>query len=354
MRSSIHLLSFLPFLMFACTANAAESAEATFRVNHALTVKEIPAGTHRVRVWFWLPEDDDCQRVLDLNVTEAPAGYQITRDATYGHRYLYAELTDSSATSARISTDLLIRRKSISIAPDAGAAAPLTETHRVEFAEYLRRDVPNMVVDDRIVKLATEICGSETNEVKQARLLFDWVADHTHHYSKPGAPKSSGKGSVDYCLANQGGGCTDQHALFIALARARGIPTRLQFGTLLKVANEGKVMDPGYRCWVQYFVPNFGWVPMDISAADTNPTRRDFYFSGLDERRIRFSEGRNLDLTPRQDGPRLNLFISAYVEVDGKPFPGFQRVLKYTEIKPQLTQAAAADGSAARPAALVR
>lgn len=97
-------------------------------------------------------------------------------------------------------------------------------------------------------------------------------------------------------------------------------------------------MDPGYRCWVQYFVPNYGWVPMDISAANTNPTKRDFYFSGLDNRRVRFAEGRDFDLTPKQDGPRLNLFIIAYVEVDGKPHDGgFTRVLKFTEVKGDTT-----------------
>lgn len=201
----------------------------------------------------------------------------------------------------------------------------------VQSATY--RDCPNMEVTDRVQQLADAICGGQTNFVMQAHLLFDWVVDHTDHYSRPGAPKSSGKGSVDYCLANHGGGCTDQHALFIALARARGIPARLQFGTLLKPANEGKDMDPGYRCWVQYFVPNFGWVPMDISAANTNPDKREFYFSGLDERRVHFAEGRDLQLTPKQEGPRLNLLIVAYVEVDGKPHTRFDRVLRFDEIR---------------------
>jgi hypothetical protein len=49
-----------------------------------------------------------------------------------------------------------------------------------------------------------------------------------------------------------------------------------------------------------------------------------------------------LDLTPKQDGPRLNLFIIPYVEVDGKPHESFQRVLKYTEVKAETSDRAAA------------
>ena len=46
-----------------------------------------------------------------------------------------------------------------------------------------------------------------------------------------------------------------------------------------------------------------------------------------------FSEGRDLELTPKQDGPRINLFITAYVEVDGKPHKKFERQLHFEEVK---------------------
>jgi transglutaminase-like putative cysteine protease len=318
----------------ASVAQPMGARSATYQVTHTLSVNDLPATAAKVQVWFWLPDDDANQKLLDLTVREAPAGYRITRDPGYGHRYLYAEVDHPrSGAPLTLATDFIIRRSAASVALDADHAGALTDIHRAEFAEYLRRDVPNMQTTDALAALASEICGSETNVVKQARLLFDYVVDHTSHYSKAGAPKSSGKGSAEYCLANKGGSCTDMHSLFIAMARARGIPTRLQFGSLLKPANEGKEMDPGYRCWVEYFVPSYGWVPMDIAAANTNADKRDFYFSGIDERRIRFSEGRGIELSPRQAGDPLNLMIIAYVEVDGKPLTSFKRVLKYTEIK---------------------
>jgi transglutaminase-like putative cysteine protease len=329
-----------------CTAEASTPAadnsfarSAIYSVHHELTVTDIPSGAQRVRVWFWLPDDDAQQKVLELQASTSagPPGsaaeIRITRDPVYGHRYLYLSAPHPGPTTLSLQTDFVIRRSAVSIQLDPQKAGSLTDVHRAEFAAELRRDVPNMQVTAQMAALADQICGDERNVVRQARLLFDYVVSNTNHYSRPNAPKSSGKGSADYCLSQKGGSCTDMHALFIAMARARGIPTRLHFGSLLKAANEGKDIDPGYRCWVEYFVPNYGWVPMDIAAANTNADRRDFYFSGLDERRIRFSEGRNLDLSPRQDAAEsLNLMLVAYLEVDGQPHTSFKRVLKYTEI----------------------
>lgn len=306
--------------------------QAIFNVHHALTVKDIPAGSKKARIWFWFPDDAPQQKILEFSIPTAPAGYKVTRDPVNGHRYLYVEVDNPSETVS-LTTDFVICREAIAVKLDPAKAGKITDAHKKLFAEYLRDDCPCMEVNDKIVQLAKQVCGTETNIVHQVRKIFDWVVANTDHYSKKDAPKSSGKGSALYCLNQKGGGCTDQHALFIALCRARGIPTRLHFGSLLRPQNEGKDVNPGYRCWVQYFVPNYGWVSTDLSAADTSPGREDYFFSGLDERRIWFLEGRDLELSPRQTGERVNLLIIAHVEVDGRPHTAIDRVLRYNEVK---------------------
>jgi transglutaminase-like putative cysteine protease len=309
-----------------------ERRSRTYQVTHSLVVKDIPERSQKVRLWFWLPADDSFQRVLDLTVPTAPPGTRVVRDATYGTPYLYAEVERPGGVVS-LATDFVVRRSAVSVSLDPAKAGRLTESHRAVFAEHLRRDCPHMKVDERIVRLANEVCGEETNIVVQCRRLYDYVASNTQHYSLGGGPRSSGFGSALYCIDQKGGGCTDQHALFVALARARGIPARILFGSRLQAKNEGKEHDPGYRCWVEYFVPGHGWVPADISAGNTLPGERDFFFSGLDERRIRFAEGRDLDLSPKQDGPRVNLLIGAYVEVDGKPHLGHHRLMTFREVQ---------------------
>ena len=315
---------------------AAEDASrraATYSVQHSLTVKEIPRGAKRVRMWFWVPQEDDAQKLLNLTVT-APGKYSIQRDPTYGSNYLYCEVRDPGTDTLALNTEFVARRHEARVVVNPSDTARISPEQQQVFADQLRRDVPHMEVDERIRTLADQVCGSETSVVKQARLLYDYVIERAEHYSKgPNAPKSSQLGSASYCLTQGGGACTDLHALFIALARARNIPTRLYFGSRLQPQNEGKETDPGYRCWVTFFAPQYGWVPCDLAAGDTVAGKRDYYFGCLDERRLVFNEGRDLVLTPIQNGKRVNLVIGAYVEVNGKPHPTFERRLKYTEVK---------------------
>jgi transglutaminase-like putative cysteine protease len=121
----------------------------------------------------------------------------------------------------------------------------------------------------------------------------------------------------------------EQHALFIALCRARNIPSRMMFGSRLMPGNEGQEYDPGYRCWPNFFAPGLGWVPLDISSADTNPDRADDWFGGLDENRLEWAEGRDFDFEPRSQ-VRPDLVIRGWLEVDGKPHSsGLVRTLKF-------------------------
>ena len=308
-------------------------SEAIYRIHHALTVRDLPLETQKVRIWFWIPQEDASQKILDFTVTQAPSGFRTVVDPATGMTYLYSEVLHPQKGSIPIVTDFTLSLRMSHISLDPAKAGPLTVQHRETFAEDLRTDVPHMVVDASMRTLADHLCGSETNVVRQARLIYNYVVDHTQHYSKsPLAPKSSQQGDASYCLANGGGACTDMHSLFCTLARARGIPTRICFGSLLKTQNEGKQIDPGYRCWVLFFAPGYGWITADMAAANLAPEKKDFYFGGLDARHVLFSRGRNLNLAPQQDGPPVNLFLRAYVEVDGKPYTAFDRTLKFAQL----------------------
>jgi hypothetical protein len=69
---------------------------------------------------------------------------------------------------------------------------------------------------------------------------------------------------------------------------------------------------------------------VDISEANKNPKRKDYYFGNLTEDRVTFTTGRDLELSPKQDGEPLNFFIYPYVEVGGKPYPQEKIVRKFT------------------------
>ena len=312
--------------LFACVPAFADTV---YTVKQTFTVKDLPADAKNVRGWFWMPEDRPEQRVLEFRVTEAPESFRITRDARHGRSWLHAE-TAASDKPLRIVTEFKVLRRSVSGLANAKLAAPMTQEYNRAFAAEMRLDEKQMEVTPEIRKVANQLAGKETNPVLQARKFFQYVIDKSEHYSKfSPTPKGLCLGSAKECMLGTGDCCSDQHALFIALCRARGIPCRMMFGSRLKPENEGKDHDPGYRCWPNFFAPGLGWVPLDISSADAStPDRAGDWFGGLDENRLEWAEGRDFDLEPRS-AVRPDLIIRGYVEVDGKPHKGFDRVVNF-------------------------
>ena len=328
------IITFAVLLWIGIISVPSVLGETTFTVRQTYTVTNVPSDAKQVRGWFWMPEDRPDQKVIDFRVVESPESLRITRDPGYGRKWLYADAAVNPAKPFRIVTEFKVIRRDVSGMADAAKARPLTDQDRHVFVEELRRDQPHMEVTPTFQKIADELAGDETNPVTQAHLFFDYIIEKSEHYSKF-SPTPQGKclGDAGECMAGTGDCCTDQHALFIVLCRARGIPCRLMFGSRLKPENEGKQHDPGYRCWPNFYAPGLGWVPLDVSSGDAAGLRADDWFGGLDENRLEWAEGRGLELEPRSQ-VRPDLVIRGWVEVDGKPHKGLERVVNFSRQRP--------------------
>lgn len=316
-------------IIFA-SAFSSTRADTVFTIRQTYTAPETEAGAKQVRGWFWMPEDRPEQKVIDFRVVEAPEGWRITRDSKYGRKWIYAEAPANNAKPLKVVAEFKILRKSVAGMARADKAEPIDTDHQASFAEELRKNEKNMEVTMDIERIANEVAGKEKNPVAQAQKFFQFVIDKSEHYSKSGpSPKGLCIGSAQECMKGTGDCCTDQHALFIALCRARNIPCRLLFGSRLKPENEGKDHDPGYRCWPNFFAPGIGWIPLDISSADAAKERPLDWFGGLDENRVEWAEGRDFELEPRS-AVRPDLVIRGWVEVDGKPDKNFKRTVNFT------------------------
>jgi len=315
---------------------AAAPGEVTYTVKQTVSLTEVPPGTRLVKWWIAIPDDERNQDLLDIAVTSAPGPWKVVGEPDRGNRFLYVEVPTPIVETLVTEVEFSVRRRAVSLAIDPARVGPLTDSHRRLFAEELRQDAPHMEVTAQIRKMADEACGAETNAARQAETLLNLVADYADHYSKDPSKPNCGVGDAGVCLEKQGGCCTDLHSLFIALARARGIPARLQMGYRLKDGNAGKEIDPGYRCWVDYFLPGYGWVPADIvEADDPKGLGRTRWFSGLTERRVWLNDGREFDLAGRAvTSKRVNTMIMGYAEIDGVE----ARVLPDGDKKPQLSR----------------
>lgn len=137
---------------------------------------------------------------------------------------------------------------------------------------------------DRLRPVAQEIVGNEKNPYKQSRLIYDWVIDNMDN-----SPVEGIKGSI-YAYNNKRGECGDYSALFVALERSLGIPSRPIIGFWA---------NPQYgstHVWAEFYLPNYGWIPVDPTIGDQSDEKREFYFGNMDNRRLIMSKGFNIQL----------------------------------------------------------
>ena len=148
-------------------------------------------------------------------------------------------------------------------------------------------------------------------------------------YSKEGS--GWGRGDIYWACDAKTGNCSDFHALFVGLVRAAGIPAKFAIGfSLPPERGSGRV--GGYHCWSEFYLDGYGWVPVDASEASKHPEKREYYFGAHDENRVEFTEGRDIVLSPRQQGEPLNFFIYPYVEADGRQLDGVHYEFSYRDI----------------------
>jgi transglutaminase-like putative cysteine protease len=329
--------------------------QASFQIKNEFKV-QVPKGARSVRMWFSVPQEDSVSVVREFSVTaDFPVHYY--RD-DWGNRVGYAEMNAPAEGPITIRESFALTRTETRNDIDPGKTRPLTDQERAALFAYLQPS-SHVIITDQIKSLSASIAGGETNPILAARKIYNWTLENVDYWVKdPDHLKASPVGSTEYCLRTKTGNCTDFHSLFASLAMASGIPTRMVYGSLLKPTLNGIQIDGSYHCWIQFFAPNYGWIPLDVSLANIygkefpvtdknkklvelttatgykgfDPSKVDYYFGNLDERRVTWSTGRDLIMQPPQNDGPVNSLVKIYVEVDGKQSADWTREFTYTEV----------------------
>jgi transglutaminase-like putative cysteine protease len=302
----------------------------TFRFTYTFSVKDIPPGAKRVRVWAPVPQTDRHQSVRVLAI-KAPVKTRITQELEYGNRMMYAEISNSAAGQAEFTIEYEVTRREYS----RGDYSKLEQTDQkpiVVPAAMNRWIEPDRLIptDGRIKELALEVTGSKSGTVAKAKAAYDYLFSNMR-YDKTGS--GWGRGDAVWACDAKRGNCTDFHSPFIGMLRADGIPARFDIGFPLP-ENKDKGDIPGYHCWAEFYASKTAWIPVDISEAWKAKEKQDYFFGSVDANRVQFSTGRDITLSPKQDGAALNYFVYPYVEVDGKPYEKIEKQFSFVEVKP--------------------
>jgi transglutaminase-like putative cysteine protease len=322
MLRKLYVLSSL-FLVFAPSVFAQDSRHFTF--HYAFTVRNLPAGK-KVRIWIPAAQSDAYQEVRIISA-QGDLPLKKTSESKFGNEIYFAETSGSTQPELHFDVEYdVTRHERVALGPTAPhlVAASVSSTEK---QQDLQPDVL-VPVTGLPADLAVKVTQGLTQPLDEARAIYDYVFT-TMRYDKTGT--GWGHGDVLYACDAKKGNCTDFHSLFIAMARSQGIPARFEIGFPLPPDKHSAEI-AGYHCWSDFWIDGKGWIPVDISEAWKHQEKRDYFFGSHDVNRIQFSMGRDLRLSPPQDGKPLNYFVYPYVEVDGQEFPNIALAFSFTDV----------------------
>ena len=170
-----------------------------------------------------------------------------------------------------------------------------------------------------------------TNDGKYGRnkVSRDDVVKFYQNAKTDGSTYTFGNGNSLYACDIGVGNCTDYHSYFISLSRTMNIPARFHMGFSIPDNKEGIIL--GYHCWADYYIDGEGWYPVDISEADKNPDKAEYFFGTIYNNRVDFMVGRDFNIDNYEE-ESVNLFIYPLFEVDDNPSNGYTKKFSYKNL----------------------
>ena len=140
--------------------------------------------------------------------------------------------------------------------------------------EYLGSDGKYIDLSNNTIKQVGDKLWSESdNALDYAKHCYEYVATHYKYI------KGSWR-TLAEIIRIGGGGCGDYTTLFVNLMRYKGIPAR---------HNIGIWTNGGYHVWPDFYLSDYGWVPVDPTFKNANPN--EDYFGRYDGNLIIVSQG---------------------------------------------------------------
>ncbi len=150
---------------------------------------------------------------------------------------------------------------------------------------------PDLIIPSEskvILENLKKAAGRDKNPYKRARLIYNHIAAQMK-FQQNGI-----KADVPANYLEGRGNAYDYAVLFCAFARASGIPARPVSGAI--VYSENKTTT---HFWAEFFIQDFGWVPVDPAFGDEYQLEgfpyaedpADYYFGNLDSSHITLTRG---------------------------------------------------------------
>jgi len=289
-------------------------------------LEDLPPDARKLEVWLPMLPDRPYQTIEE--VTISPQGFAtITEDKDYGNKLIHFNFATPVDPSLEININYKVRRYEFSNKPNKFVGNHPSISQKENRSNYLKAN-RLVTLSPRVREIAEEITKGKTTTIQKASAIYDYVFENIS-YDKTVA--GYGQGDTERVCNLKSGNCTDFHSLFISLSRASMIPAKFVIGIPIPQERQGELSH--YHCWAEFYEEHLGWIPVDISEAWKDKSKKEYHFGAIDANRLEFSRGRDIILEPTQHGAPLNYFVYPYAELDGKEFKQIGILFKYQDIE---------------------
>lgn len=227
-------------------------------------------------VYFGIPIDRPNQKLLTKpTFTPNPGNYNTDKWGLETAHFHYKNIHPLESENTEMKVQVTTYDVNYFIYPDqVGSLADIPPSISGKFLENHEKYQYDHPVIQNAVK---EAIGHEKNPYWIARKIYDYLMDKMYY------EMAGGWNTAPTVLARGNGSCSEYSFVYIAMCRAAGLPARYVGSVVIR--GDYASMDDVYHRWVEVYLPNYGWVPVDPSGGDqSSPRMQAKYFGHLANR----------------------------------------------------------------------
>ena len=342
----MRLLLFNIIIIFisSCSTNLQDKLSSrSFSFNYSVLIE--PTDDKKLEMWIPLPSSNEVQTISNLKINSSNLSYTIEHEEQFGNKYIYILEESGISEKKNITVDFSVTRrehKNINyknIEP-ANNLTPFSMVPTGDIFDKIVKD--NKLSKDDVYGIYSFVLNGMHYGKPKATTTEDqyysgvnpktnlkWLPDSSayglkgvsldevvSYYTQAKEANSTytfANGNSIYACDIGVGNCTDYHSYFMSLTKTLDIPSRFHMGFSIPTKSSGTV--GGYHCWSDYYIDDEGWYPVDISEADKDPSKADYFFGTVNENRFEMNVGRDFIISG-YDGGTLNLFIYPIMEIN--------------------------------------
>jgi len=333
-------------MLIGCASLNTRSFEFTYEVN----IK--PSNGKKIEMWIPYPQSNEVQNISNVEIT-SDLKYEIKDETKHGNKYIYIYSENGTTKPSSITMKFNGQRSehknksyqgvdpknylaASSRVPTGSVFKDIIDTHKL--SKNNMRGVYDFVlsgmhygkpksVDNQYYK---DPWLNKDGRYGMKGVTRDQVVELYQTAKKKGGDYTFGNGNSMYACDIGVGNCTDYHSYFMSLSRTLEVPARFHMGFTIPQGDGGKI--GGYHCWADYYIDGEGWYPVDISEADKNPDKAEYFFGTVNQHRVDMTTGRDFSLDGYDNGI-LNLFIYPILEINDQISSKFEKKFSYKNLK---------------------